>query len=513
MAAEVRAVDADIPMGMTQVEDGDHKVLFIRDAHGLRAFQAKCPHYGAPLAKGEICGQTLYCPWHKAAFDIGDGALVQPPALKGLDHYPIRHEGEKVVATLTPMARAKPGTHAHDERIFVIVGTGAAAVAAATTLRGEGFGGRLVMVGRESGQPYDRPKLSKNFLAKKTDPSAMLLEKDFYASVAAEFMGSAARSIDVATREVTLTDGTMLKPDALLIATGSRAVVPPFPGRDLGNVFTLRSLADAEAISAAAETAKMLVVIGGGFIGLEAAAFLTKRGLAATVVSPEALPLSARMGDDIAHALKVHHEGAGVRFLQGKVAALEGDGHVAHVRLESGDVLPADMVLIGAGAAPETEAVTGVAKREDGGIEVGPDLTCAPGVWLAGDVAAFPEPRGGSKARIEHWRLAQQHGIHAARGMMGRAEPFHEAPFFWSNQGDKRLDYAGYAPDWDEIVTRGEPAKLDFISYFVKGGKALAACAIGQNPQMIAFLHLLDQGRVPDADSLADADLMKVAAE
>ena len=513
MAAEVRAVDADIPTGMTQVEDGDAAVLFVRDEHGLRAFQAKCPHYGAPLAKGEICGHTLYCPWHKAAFDIGDGALVQPPALKGLDQYPIRTEGESVVATLEPMARARPGARTHDARTFVIVGTGAAAVAAATTLRDEGFGGRLVMVGREAGQPYDRTKLSKTFLAKKTDPAAMLLEQDFYAQVGAEFVASEAESIDVATRRVTLADGTVLTPDALLVATGSRAVVPPFPGRELGNVFTLRSLADAEAISAAAETAKTLVVIGGGFIGLEAAAFLTKRGLAATVVSPEPLPLAARMGDDVAHALKVHHEGAGVRFVHGEVATIEGGAHVTQVRLEGGDTLPADMVLIGAGAAPMTEAITGIAKRDDGGIAVGEDLTCAPGVWLAGDIAAFPEPRCGSTARIEHWRLAQQHGIHAARGMLGRSEPFHDAPFFWSNQGDKRLDYGGYASDWDEVVTRGDPAKLDFISYYVKGGKALAASAIGQNPQMIAFLHLLDEGRVPDADGLADVDLMRVAAE
>ena len=496
MAAEVRAIEADIPMGMTQVEDGDQKVLFVRDEHGLRAFQATCPHYGAPLAKGEICGSTLYCPWHKAAFDIGDGALIQPPALKGLDQYPVRVEGEKVVATLEPIPKAGPSAHAHDDRTFAIIGTGAAAVAAAITLRKEGFGGRLVMIGREAGQPYDRPKLSKNFLAKKTDPSAMFMEKDFFAAVGAEFMGSEAETIDVSTRSVTLADGRSLTPDALLVATGSRAVVPPFSGGDLGNIFTLRSLADAEAISIAAETAKRLVVIGGGFIGLEAAAFLTKRGLAATLVSPEPLPLAARMGYDIAHALKVHHEGAGIHFIQGKVARFEGDGHVATVCLENGDTLPADIVLIGAGAAPETTAITGIAKRDDGGIAVGADLTCAPGVWLAGDVAAFPEPRSGGTARIEHWRLAQQHAIHATRGMLGRQAPFAEAPFFWSNQGDKRLDYAGYAADWDDIVTHGEPAKLDFISYFMKDGKALAACAVGHNPQMIAFLHGLGAERM-----------------
>ena len=507
MTQEVRVAEADIPMGMIQVEDGDAKVLFVRDQSGIRAFQAKCPHYGAPLAKGELCGHTLYCPWHKAAFDVGDGALLEPPALKGLDQYPIRTEGERIVATLTPMAEAKPSARATDTRTFVIVGTGAAAVAAATTLRHEGFGGKLLMIGREKGEPYDRPKLSKNFLAKKTEASAMALEDGFYASHDAELVAGPATRIDVATRKVTLSDGRTIEADALLVATGSRAVRPHFAGDDLGNIHTLRSLEDAVAISAAADTAKSVVIIGGGFIGLEAAAFLTKRGLSATVVAPEALPLAARFGDDVARALKIYHEGTGVRILQGKVARFDGDGTVSEVRLEGGDTIAADLVLIGAGASPETDAIEGVAKRDDGGIEVDANLRVADGVWLAGDIAAFPETHSGTTARIEHWRLAQQHGAHAARGMLGHAAPFTAAPFFWSNQGDKRLDYAGYAPDWDEIVTHGEPAKLDFIAYYIRGGKALAACAIGKNPALIHFLHRLDAGDVPALSELKSGDL------
>ncbi len=498
MAAEVRAIEADIPMGMSQVEDGDAKVLFIRDEHGLRAFQATCPHYGAPLAKGEICGQTLYCPWHKAAFDIGDGSLLEPPALDGLAQYPIRTEGEKVVATLEPMKVSAPSTRAHDARTFVVVGTGAAAVAAIKTLRHEGFGGRLVVIGREQGEPYDRPKLSKNFLAKPTEPAAMILEAAFHATHGVELMTSAATRIEPASRRVTLADGTTIAGDALLIATGSKAVVPPFAGGELAGIHTLRSIDDAVALSGAAEAGKTLVVIGGGFIGLEAAAFLTKRGLSATVVSPEALPLAARFGDDIAHALKVHHVGTGVRFLQGKVARFEGDGAVTGVRLEGGEVLPADLVLIGTGAAPET-AIIDAPKRDDGGVEVDAMLKLAPGVWAAGDIAAFPEAQSGTIARIEHWRLAQQQGTHAARGMLGHETAFTDAPFFWSNQGDKRLDYAGYAPDWDAIETRGEVAKLDFISYFVRGGKAVAACAVGShNPALIAFLDRLGRDGPPD---------------
>lgn len=502
MATEVRAVEADIPMGMTQVEDGGTKVLFIRDVNGLRAFQATCPHYGAPLAKGEICGRRLYCPWHKAAFDIGDGSLVEPPALNSLAQYPIRNEGEKIVVTLEAMPESRPSSRAHDDRTFVIVGTGAAAVAAITTLRHDGFGGRLVVIGREDGEPYDRPKLSKNFLAKKTDPAAMALEKGFYAAHGVEFIASDATRIEPHKRSVALADGRTIIGDALLIATGSRARMPHFDGANLDKIFVLRSLADAVALSGAADMGKTITIIGGGFIGLEAAAFLTKRGLAATLVTPEPLPLSARFGDDIAHALKVHHEGTGVRFLQGHVARFEGEGSVTGVRLEGGDVLPTDLVLIGAGAAPETSIID-APKREDGGIAVDATLKLAPGVWLAGDIAAFPEAQTGTIARIEHWRLAEQQGMHAARGMLGDEKPFTDAPFFWSNQGDKRLDYAGYAPDWERIETRGEVAKLDFISYYIRGGKAVAACAIGShNSELIRFLDRLGRDGAPSVAEL-----------
>ncbi len=505
-AADVRIAVAEIPLGgMAQAQNGDTKMLFVRDNDGVRAFQATCPHYGAPLAKGMICGDTLYCPWHKAAFAIGDGSLREPPALNDLKRFPVRIEGGEAIASTDPIARTPPARIAADKR-FVIVGTGAAAVAAATTLRREGFAGRLTMVGREAaGQPYDRPKLSKNFLAKKTPPAAMQLEPDFYRDLDVEAVAGLATRIDPATRSVTLADGRTIGADALLIATGSRATRPSFTGDDLDGIFVLRSLDDAVAISDAAEGAKTVVSVGGGFIGLEAAAFLTKRGLAATVVAPHELPFAARFGDDVGRAIRAQHEANGVRFRTGKVTRFTGEGSVAAVHLEDGTELPADLVLIGAGAAPETEAVAGVAKREDGGIPVDSSLAIAPGVWIAGDIAAFPEVRAGTTARIEHWRLAEQHGIHAARAMLGRVAPFTAAPYFWSNQGDKRVDYAGYAPDWDEIVTRGDTAALDFIAYYVKDGVALAACSVGQNETMIAYLNQLESGRAPRVDELPQA--------
>ena len=370
-----------------------------------------------------------------------------------------------------------------------------------TTLRFAGFAGRITMIGREEAGPYDRTKLSKAFIAKRTDPASLLVP-DFATHHRVDMVRGTAARIEPASRRVTLADGRVFTGDALVVATGSRAVVPELPGTDLGNVFTLRSLDDGVALSAAAEGAGSVVVIGSGFIGLESAAFLTKRGLRATVVSPEPLPFAKRFGEEVAAVIKANQEAIGVTLLQGEVAALEGESTVGTVVLKDGRRLHPDLVVIGAGASPETSAFADVPVREDGGVVVDATLSLAPGVWLAGDIAAYPEPRAGATARIEHWRLAEQQGAHIAHAILGDAKPFAATPFFWSNQGDKRLDYAGYTKEWDRTITRGDTAKPDFITFYIKDGKARAACAIGQNDQIIAFLHHLDAGTMPDAGTL-----------
>jgi len=524
-ATEIRlALDA-IPMGgMAEGAAGDETALFVRDAAGVRAFQAKCPHLGAPLAKGEICGGRLYCPWHKAAFALADGSLEEPPALDALTRYPVRIEGADAVATLTP----EPAEITKTDRTskiektektagapvaqVLVVGSGAAAVACVKTLRREGYDGRITLVGREAHAPYDRTKLSKQFLAKPTPPDKVRIEPDFDRTNRVERVTAAVSRVDPAQRSVTLADGRTLTADAILVATGSRAVVPDFPGQDLDGVFTLRSLDDAVRLSAAAGAAQSVVVVGAGFIGLEAAAFLRKRGLAVTVLAREDIPFAKRFGERVGAALKRYHAGNGVGFETGSVAAITGSGRVEAVETEDGRRLPADIVLIGAGAEPETGLVAGVTPEADGGLTVGGDLALAQGVWIAGDIAAFPEVASGETARIEHWRLAQQHGSHVARAILGRGGAFAGVPFFWSNQGDKRLDYGGYAKGFDRIILQGDPDALDFIAYYATGDRVTAACSIGRNPAFTAFLHLLGLGRLPPAAAIeAGADLPALA--
>jgi len=511
---EIRlALDA-IPMGgMKEGAAGDDKALFVRDASGVRAFQAKCPHLGAPLAKGEICGGRLYCPWHKAAFAIADGSLEEPPALDSLTRYPVRIEGAEAVATLTPEpAPAKKASAPVAD--VLIVGSGAAAVACVKTLRREGYDGRITMVGREGHPPYDRTKLSKQFLAKPTPPEKVLIEPDFAEGNRVERLTADVAEVDPAAREVRLKDGRTLKAEAILVATGSRAAMPDFPGKDLDGVFTLRSLDDALRVSEAAGEGKNVVVVGAGFIGLEAAAFLTKRGLAVTVLAREEVPFAKRFGEAVGAALKQYHAGNGVTFAQGSVARIAGNGHVEAVEAEDGRRLPADIVLVGAGAKPEADLIAGIAPDDSGGLTVGGDLKVAEGVWIAGDIAAFPEKASGQTARIEHWRLAQQHGTHVAYAILGRGGDFAGTPFFWSNQGDKRLDYGGYAKDFDRIVLQGDPAALDFIAYYVTGDSVTAACSIGRNGAFTAFLHLLGLGRLPSAAEIeSGADLLGLARD
>ncbi|MCJ2113496.1 FAD-dependent oxidoreductase [Methylobacterium sp. E-025] len=511
---EIRLALGAIPMGgMKEGSAGDEKVLFVRDASGVRAFQAKCPHLGAPLAKGEICGGRLYCPWHKAAFALADGSLEEPPALDSLTRYLVRIEGSEVVATLTPApAPAKTASAAVES--VLIVGSGAAAVACVKTLRREGYDGPITMVGREAHPPYDRTKLSKQFLAKPTPPEKVLIEPDFDQINKVERITGEVVKVDPSRRDITLGDGRTFEADAILVATGSRAVLPDFPGKDLGGVFILRSLDDAIRISEAARAGGSVVVVGAGFIGMEAAAFLNKRGLSVTVLAREEVPFAKRFGEAVGAALKQHHADNGVTFETGSVVRITGISRVEAVETKDGRRLPADIVLVGAGADPESSLIAGVEPGEGGGLEVGGDLKLADGVWIAGDIAAFPERASSETARIEHWRLAQQHGTHVAHAILGRSGVFAGAPFFWSNQGDKRLDYGGYAKGFDRIIVQGDPSALDIIAYYVTGDRVTAACSIGRNSAFTAFLHLLGLGSLPSAAEIeAGADLPTLARE
>ena len=502
---DVAATDDLADGEMKQFTAGEIDVLVARVKGTYYAVGATCPHYGAPLADGVLCGERLVCPWHQASFDVTTGGLLEPPALDGLPRYDLRVEDGRIAVRI-PMASADQTTaesevvdDTADPRTFVVVGAGAAGYAAASTLREEGFRGRVVMITREDRFPYDRPNLSKDYLAGHARPEWMPLRPDaFYDEHAIEVVRAReVVALDARSKTITLDGGQSLRYTAALVATGAVARRPEVPGADLLNVFTLRGFDDADAIVRATEGASRAVVVGASFIGMEAAASLVERGLAVTVVAPSSVPFEKTLGREIGAMFQRLHESRGVRFELGtKVVRFEGKAALERAVLESGAVVEADLVVVGTGVDPATGFLDGVALDEDGGVVVDEYLSACDGLWAAGDVARFPDMFTGEATRIEHWRTAEQQGRIAARNMAGRATRYTAVPFFWTTQYGESLQYVGHASSWDEIIFEGDVDARDFIALYVKANRIAAAAGSGRDAQMGAVAEAMRLGRM-----------------
>lgn len=312
--------------------------------------------------------------------------------------------------------------------------------------------------------------------------------------------------LDVATRVLQLNDGTTLTPDAVLISSGSRPRSLDVPGRDLAGAFTLRTPEDADAIIAAAEQARRAVIVGASFIGMEVASALVQRGLEVTVTGPESTPFTDALGAVVGGMLQAYHEEHGTRFkLGGGVARILGDHRVTGVEFEGGAHLDADLVVIGIGVEPVTEFVNGVERDDDGGLPVDDHLRVADGVWAAGDVARYPDAHTGRDVRIEHWRLAEQHGAAAAADMAGSGGPFTGVPFFWTRHFDLSLGHSGIVHPGVEPVVLGDLEGRDFTALYADGDQLLAACGT-QPEELAAFLELMRMAALPVLSELRDRD-------
>ncbi len=491
----VIAFDELADQAMQAAKAGRTEVLLIRDGEQVFATAVKCTHYGAPLEKGVYRDGIIHCPWHKTCFRASTGEVTEPPALDDLPTFPARVHAGQVMVTVPDDAPEKVVPDAvaldtsADTRTFVIAGAGGAGSYAAQRLRIEGFTGRLVMISGEDQLPYDRTKLSKPFLAgQQTEDQLPLRPASFYDEHGIERVTASVESIDIPTRTIRFAGGREpIVADALLIATGSEPKTFDLPGATLENIFTLREVADARHIINAVPEGANAVVVGDGFIGMEVAASLTQRGAKATVVSRGGTPLADLLGERVASVLARLHRSKGVQIVTGEAAAFEGDTAVSTVRLRDGRTMPADLVVYGIGVAPRTDRLRGVSLTEDGGIAVGPDLRIADGVWVAGDIAAV-STNGGN--RVEHWRLAQQHGWAAAEQMMGKGRLADDIPFFWTNQFGVRLDVTGRTSSDLEIVIDGDPEAEEpaFIAHYLDGDRVVGAAAVQRDHDIIDLM-------------------------
>ncbi|WP_175766344.1 FAD-dependent oxidoreductase [Burkholderia cenocepacia] len=461
---------------------GDAAVLLVRRADELFAVGAQCPHYGGPLAEGLLVGDTIRCPWHHAAFCLRTGEMERAPALDGLPCWRVeRRDGRAVVVDPRPAAAPPALKETGLPTSVVIVGGGAAAIAAAVTLRQEGYLHAITLLSADADPPYDRPNLSKDYLAGTAEADWLPLRApSFYAEQRIDVRcNTRVTRIDPAQRSVELADGSRVEYGALLLATGAEPNRLNVPGADLPHVCTLRSRADCDALIAKLKTARRCVVVGASFIGLEAAAALRTRGLDVHVVAPDPHPMGRVLGDALGDTIKALHEAHGVVFHLGATPARIGPDSVT---LSSGDVLPADVVLVGIGVHPNVELAQDAGLAVERGVTVDRFLqTSAPGIYAAGDIARWPDPLTGERIRVEHWVVAERQGIVAARNLLGQQRPFDAVPFFWSQHYDLTLRYVGHAEQWDRVEIDGDLGAHDCSIAYWRGNTRLAVVTIARD--------------------------------
>jgi NADPH-dependent 2,4-dienoyl-CoA reductase/sulfur reductase-like enzyme len=280
------------------------------------------------------------------------------------------------------------------------------------------------------------------------------------------------------------------------------------PGHDLGGVQLLRTQADADALLEAAQEARHVIVVGSSFIGMEVASSLVSPERHVTVVAQGKEPFERVLGPEIGAMFRALHHEHGVAFAaEAEVAELVGNkARVTGVRLKTGQLLPADLVVLGVGVQPATDFLQSAFKlQKDGGLRVDEHLQAAPGIYAAGDIAQFPLAATGLPTRIEHWRLAQQHGRVAALNMLGRQETYSAAPFFWTQQYGKSLRYAGHAEQWDNILYYGDVGKQNFLALYILKNQIVAAAAMSRDADMIFIEALFALGKMPEPSEVSSA--------
>jgi 3-phenylpropionate/trans-cinnamate dioxygenase ferredoxin reductase subunit len=471
---------------------GEAAVLVARIDGTAYAIGAKCTHYGGPLVQGLLSGSTVRCPWHHACFDLRTGEALLAPALNDTASYTVEERegrlcvgGSRQATTLADAAKARGRQPSVTPESVVIVGAGAAGCAAAEGLRREGYERKVVLLDAEEVAPYDRPNLSKDYLAGNAPEEWIPLHpSSFYEENDILRVRRNAVGVNVRDGTVALDNGTDVPYGALILAPGAEPVQLDLSESRGARVHYLRSLADSRAIIASAKSAERAVVIGASFIGLEVAASLRTRGLEVHVVAPESVPLEKQLGTELgAFVLRLHEE-HGVVFHPGRTAR-HADGN--DVTLDDGTRIAADMVVVGVGVRPRVALAQSAGLAVDNGILVDAQLaTEVAGVFAAGDVARFPDPRNGERIRIEHWVVAQRMGRVAAANVLGAARPFTAAPFFWSQHYDLSIRYVGQAKRWDGVEVAGDPAERDCAVRYLRNGNAVALATIGRDAESLS---------------------------
>ena len=391
---------------------------------------------------------------------------------------------------------------------FVIVGANLTGGAAVSTLRDDGFDGRIVLVGEEIHPPYERPPLSKAYLrGEESFEDALLRPREWYGENDVELaLGTTATTIDPNERVVQLSDGDRVRYDKVLVATGGHNRRLPVPGGDLEGIRYLRTVEDADAIGAEAKAGRKAVVVGAGFIGCEVTASLRNLGVDVDVVEIFDTPLVRVVGPEVGKVYESVHRDQGVRYhFQESVERFEGNQRVEAVVTAKGTRIECDFAVVGVGIQPATSLVEGTGVAAENGILV--DQFCRSSVedvFAAGDVANHDHPLFGRRMRVEHWDNALKQGAAAARNMMGTLTPYADPHWFWSDQYEFNLQYLGFATAWDQFVVRGSLEDRDFLGFYVKDGVVDAVVGTNRGREVRRSAGIVQSRQPVDTATLRD---------
>lgn len=384
-----------------------------------------------------------------------------------------------------------------------IVGANIAGASTAETLRRLGYDGRVVLIGAEAELPYERPPLSKDFLAGQFDAERLMLRpRAFYDEQRVElWLGQRATHLDATTRTITLASGERHQFDRIVVATGCELIPLPIPGADLPGVYALRTLADAQSLQAALRVGAQahhgrVVVIGAGFIGAEVAATCRMAGMNVTVIEMLSHPLERALGPEMGALLAAVHQTHGVDVRTSEtVAEIRGRDRAEEVVTGSGARIPCAFVVVGTGVRPAMRWLVDSGLSLGNGVLV--DATCesnVPGIFAAGDIANWPYQPAESaplqRVRLEHWDNALRQGEVVARNLLGGRLAYHHIPYFWSDQYDLKLQFVGYAPTWDQIIVRGSPPD-SFVAFYLAGGRVRAAFSSNRQRDLVTLKKLI----------------------
>jgi len=404
------------------------------------------------------------------------------------------------------------------DSVHVIIGASLAGATAAITLREEGARGRVILIGAEAELPYERPPLSKAYLRGETPfEHAPIRPAAFYADHSIETMlGSRVTKVDSDAKAVEVDDGIRVPFDTLLIATGVRNRHIVIPGADLEGIYSLRTVRDADRIRAEMVSGRRAVVVGMGFIGSEVAASLRHANVEVVAIDPAMTPLFRVLGEPVGHRIADLHQKHGVRTIfEDTVRAFEGADRVRAVVTARGMRIECDFVVVGIGVEPVVDLLGGSRIHVENGVVVDEYCrTSVDGIYAAGDVANHYHPVFNRRIRVEHWHNAIRQAAVAARNMLGKRVPYDEVHWFWSDQYDVNLQYAGYHTAAEEIIVRGSLAGDSFLACYVNEGRVDAALAFNRGKDLRRVMPLIKSRRAIRLDDLRNetVDLRSLAA-